>query len=215
MRAVEGRKYLNSGERLMEFTQDRTVKLVAVLLLLAALTQPIYTALYLGAPDVDRSFLWRFEGLLFVLMAALAGSALVMAKRCTLGFSAIAMASVLNVIQVGVGLTQFGPFRAAAEANDALDGIAFSVVAFSFFGYNAAKILLGLAAIEFGRAKQKAGGKLLGGLTVLVGLVALVANALVMMFGLEGFVPSPIAGGSGVVATLLLALCLFGLKDEN
>lgn len=199
----------------MDVTQDRTVKVIAGLLLLAALTQPIYTYLYLEAPDVDRSFIWRFEGLLFVLMAAFAGSALVTAKRLTLGFSAIAMAAVLNVVQVGVGLTQFGPFRAAAQANPELEGVAFSVVAFSFFGYNAAKILLGLAAIVFGMAKMKAGGKLLGGAAALVGVIALVANALVMMFGLDGFVPSPVAGGSGVVATLLLALCLFGHKDES
>ena len=198
----------------MEFTQSRTVKIVAILLLLAAITQPIYTALYLGAPDVDRQFLWGLEGLLFVLLAAFAGSALVMAKRYTLGFSAIAFCAVLNVVQVGVGLTQFGPFREAAELNPDLSGVAVSVVAFSFFGYNAAKILLGLAAIVFGMAKMNQGGKALGGLTALVGVVAFVANTLVMMFGLQGFLPSPVAGGSGVVATLLLAICLFSVSDE-
>lgn len=198
----------------MEFTQSRTVKIVAILLLLAAITQPIYTALYLGAPDVDRQFLWGLEGLLFVLLAAFAGSALVMAKRYTLGFSAIAFCAVLNVVQVGVGLTQFGPFREAAALNPDLSGVAFSVVAFSFFGYNAAKILLGLAAIVFGMAKMNQGGKALGGLTVLVGAVAFVANTLVMMFGLQGFLPSPVAGGSGVLATLLLAICLFSVSDE-
>lgn len=199
----------------MDLSHSRTVKILAILLLLAAVTQPIYTALYLGAPEVDRQFLWGLEGLLFVVTAAFAGSALVMAKRYTLGFSAIAFAAVLNVVQVGVGLTQFGPFREAAEANPELGGVAFAVVAYSFFGYNAAKILLGLAALEFGMAKMKAGGKALGGLTALVGAVAFVANTLVMMFGLNGFVPSPIAGGSGVLATLLLAFCLFGVSGES
>lgn len=199
----------------MDLTQSRTVKIIAILLLLAAVTQPIYTALYLGAPEFDRQFLWGLEGLIFVLLAAFSGSALVMAKRYTLGFSAIAFSAVLNVVQVGVGYTQFGPFREAAEANPDLSGVAFSVVAFSFFGYNAAKILLGLAAVVFGMAKLKAGGKALGGATVLVGAVALVANTLVMMFGLNGVVPSPIAGGSGVLATLLLAICLFGVSDQE
>lgn len=199
----------------MDLSHSRTVKILAILLLLAAVTQPIYTALYLGAPEVDRQFLWGLEGLLFVVTAAFAGSALVMAKRYTLGFSAIAFAAVLNVVQVGVGLTQFGPFREAAEANPELGGVAFAVVAYSFFGYNAAKILLGLAALEFGMAKMKDGGKALGGLTALVGAVAFVANTLVMMFGLNGFVPSPIAGGSGVLATLLLAFCLFGVSGES
>lgn len=199
----------------MDFTHNQTVKFTAILLLLAAISQPIYTALYLGAPDVDRRFLWGLEGLIFVLLATFAGSALVTAKHYVVGFSAIAFSAVLNVVQVGVGLTQFGPFREAAEANPELGGVAFSVVAFSFFGYNAAKVLLGLAAIVFGVAKMKAGGKLLGGLTALVGLVAFVANTLVMMFGLNGFLPSPIAGGSGVLATLLLAICLFGLKQDE
>ncbi len=199
----------------MDFTHNQTVKFTAILLLLAAISQPIYTALYLGAPDVDRRFLWGLEGLIFVLLATFAGSALVTAKHYVVGFSAIAFSAVLNVVQVGVGLTQFGPFREAAEANPELGGVAFSVVAFSFFGYNAAKILLGLAAIVFGMAKLKAGGKLLGGLTALVGLVAFVANTLVMMFGLNGFLPSPIAGGSGVLATLLLTICLFGLKQDE
>ena len=199
----------------MELTQSRTVNVVAILLLLAAITQPIYTALYLGAPEIDRQIIWGVEGLLFVLLAAFAGSALVMAKRYTLGFSAIAFASVLNVVQVGVGLTQFGPFRAAAEANPDLGGVAASVVAFSFFGYNAAKILLGLAAVDFGMAKLKNGARLLGGITVLVGAIAFIANTLVMMFGREGVVPSPVAGGSGVLATALLAICLFSLKHED
>lgn len=199
----------------MDLTHKTTVKIVALLLLLAAVTQPIYTALYLGAPEIDRQFLWGIEGLLFVLLAAFGGSALVMAKRHTLGFSAIAFASVLNVVQVGVGLTQFGPFHEAAEANPELSGIGLSVIAFSFFGYNAAKILLGLAAIEFGRARMIAGGKTLGGLTVLVGAAAFLANTMVMMFGLDGFLPSPLAGGTGVLATLLLAICLFGLNSED
>jgi hypothetical protein len=199
----------------MELTQSRTVKIVAALLLLAAISQPIYTAMYLGAPDVDRRIIWGFEGLLFLLLAAFAGSALAMARRDTLGFSAIAFGAVLNVVQVGVGLTQFGPFREAAEANAELSGVAASVVAFSFFGYNGAKILLALAAVVFGLSRMREGGKVLGGVTVLIGAVAFVANTIVMIFGLQGFLPSPVAGGSGVLATLLLAICLFGIKNED
>lgn len=199
----------------MEFTQSRTIRILAILLLLAAITQSVYTALYVNAPDIDRKLLWGMEGLIFVLLAAFAGSALVMAKRYALGFSAIAFSAVLNVIQVGVGLTQFGPFGAAAEANAGLDDVASSVVAFSFFVYNAAKILLGLAAVVFGMAQMKDGNKALGGVTALVGAVAFAANSLVMMFGLNGFLPSPVAGGSGVAATLLLALCLFSIRSED
>lgn len=199
----------------MELTQSRTVKIIAILLLLAAISQPIYTALYLGAPEIDRSLIWGIEGFIFVVLAAFAGSALVMAKRYTLGFSAIAFSAALNVIQVGVGVTQFGPFREAAIAVSDLEGVASSVVAFSFFGYNAAKILLGLAAIVFGMAKLKQGGKLLGGLTVLFGAAAFVANSIIVVVSRDGFLPSPVAGGTGVVATLLLALCLFSVADDS
>lgn len=199
----------------MDLTQDRTIKIVAILLLFAAISQPIYTALYLGAPDFDRKFLWGLEGLIFVLLAAFAGSALVMAKRYTLGFSAIAFSAVLNVMQVGVGLTQFGPFGAAAKLDPALGGVASSVVAFSFFGYNAAKILLSLAAIVFGMGKLGEGSKVLGGVTAAVGVVAFIANTLVLMFGSKGIVPGPVAGSSGVLATFLLALCLFSISKKQ
>ena len=200
----------------MELSHNRTVKIIAVMLFLAGISQPIYTALYTLVPEFgQRKALWGFEALLFVVLTAFAGSALVKAKHYTLGFSAIAFSAVLNVVQVGVGLTQFGPFRAAAQVNPELGGAAFSIVAFSFFGYNAAKILLALAAIVFGMAKIGEGNKALGGVTVAVGVVAFVANALVMTIGVQGFVPRPFAGGSGVLATLLLSLCLFSVKTEN
>ena len=211
----------------MDLTHSRTVKVIAILLLLAAIIQPIYTALYMAAPELNRQFLWGVEALIFVLMTAFAGSALVMAKRYTLGFSAIVFSAVLNVMQVGIGLTQFGPFRAAAQANPDLSGLAFSVLAFSFFGYNAAKVLLALAAVVFGmallgeakKAQDKGQGKnlskLIGGAAILTGVIAFFANALVMMLGTKGIVPRPLAGGSGVVATFFLALSLFRLNHED
>lgn len=203
----------------MELTQNRTIKTLAILLFLAALIQPLYTLLYtLEVPSEDRLILWRFEALIFVLMAAFAGAAMVQEdKRYALGFAAIAFSTVLNIPQVGIGLLQFGPFRVVAGADPTLKPIAGSVVALSFFLYNAAKVLLGLAAIIFGLEKLKNGGKILGGLALAAGTVALIGNTMVMMFGIQGFFPRPIAGGSGVVATLLLAICVFtlGPKDQT
>ena len=200
----------------MELTQVKTIKAIAVLLLLSAITQPIYTALYLGAPDVaSRDALWGLEGLVFVFLTAFAGSALVMAKRYTLGFSAIAFSAVLNVVQVGVGYTLFGPFGQVAQANAELGAVSFSVVLFGFFIYNAAKILLGMAAVVFGMAASNQGRKALGRITTIVGAVAIVANAIVLMLGIAGAFPSPIAGGSGVAATLLLAICLLSLNKDD
>ncbi|MEO1407650.1 MAG: thiamine biosynthesis protein ThiC [Pseudomonadota bacterium] len=199
----------------MELTQSGTIKAVATLLLLAAISQPIYTLLYLQAPEVDRQFLWGLEAVLFVVLAALAGSALAMAKRYTLAFSAIAFSAVLNVVQVGVGLVQFGPARDASQAGGEVAILAGSIFAFSFFAYYAAKVLLGLAALVVGMGKMGEGGKALGGLTAVAGVVAFAANAILIMFGRDGFLPSPVAGASGVVATLLLALCLFSLRGDD
>ena len=202
----------------MEFTLKRTVQVTAFLLLLAAVTQALYTALYIAEADVPRQLLWGLEGLIFVLLAAFAGSALADSKRFSLGFSAIAASAVLNVVQVGVGLTMFGPFREAAGAVDGMAPAAGGVVAYSFMVYNAAKILLGLAAFVFGMANMNAGGggaKALGAITALVGLVAMVANAASMAMGRTVFGDLPLAGGSGVLATLLLALCLSAaVKDD-
>ncbi|MEM6857990.1 MAG: thiamine biosynthesis protein ThiC [Pseudomonadota bacterium] len=201
----------------MEFTFKRTTGIVAALLLIAAITQAIYTGLYIAKMDVPRQLLWGSEGVLFTILAAFAGSALAQAKRFHLALAAITAAAILNVVQVGVGLTLFGPFREAASAVPEMAPAASGIVAFSFMVYNAAKVLLALALLAVGLVKLEEGGKLLGGASVLTALVAVVSNA-VVMYGLQysitsegGFMP---AGGSGVVATVLLAVCLFSISGE-
>jgi hypothetical protein len=196
----------------MEFTQKQNIQMIAALLILTVITQAIYTALYVAASDVPRHWLWGLEGLVFVLLCALAGSALVQAKSYALGFSAIFASALLNIVQVGIGLTQFGPFREAAQGVEALAPAAGSVVALSFFIYNAAKILLGLSAVVFGKAISQMGSKAIGNLTLFVGLAAIVTNAIVMMYGRIESIPS---GATGVAATLLLAICLLKLRLED
>ena len=196
----------------MESTQKQNTLHISILLLLAVATQVLYTVLYVAAKEVPRIWLWGVEGLIFVLLAAIAGAALVMAKRYALGYSAIFVSAILNVVQVGIGLTQFVPFREAAQAAEALAPAAGSVVALSFFIYNAAKVLLGIASVVFGIAVVRAGSKWLGRLTALVGATAFASNAIVMMFGRIEAIPS---GASGVIATLLLAVCLLKLRSEE
>lgn len=196
----------------MELTQKQNRRVISALLLLTVITQALYTLLYVTASDVPRQWLWGLEGLVFVLLVAIAGSALVQAKKYTLGFSAIFASAILNVVQVGVGLTQFGPFREAAQSVEAIAPAAGSVVAFSFFVYNAAKILLGISALVFGNALLESGSKVLGRLTVLLGSVAIVTNTIVMMFGRIDAIPS---GATGVVATLFLAVCLLKLRSDD
>ena len=196
----------------MELTQKQNIKLVCALLFLAVVTQAAYTGLYVAAKDVPRLWLWSVEGLVFIVLIAVAGAALVKAKEYTLGFSAIFASAILNFIQVGIGLTQFGPFREVAQNVEAIGPVTGSVVALSFFIYNGAKILLGISALVFGSAVSQAGSKVIGRLTIFGGLVAIVANTVVMMFGRMGGIPS---GATGVVATLLLAICLLKLQSED
>jgi len=196
----------------MEFSQKQTIQAVAMLLLLTVITQAAYTALYVGAKDLPRLWLWGVEGLVFVLLAALAGSALVQAKQFSLGFSAIFASAILNLVQVGIGLTQFGPFREVAQSVDGLAPAAGGVVALSFFIYNAAKVLLGLAALVFASAEIRNGSKALGVVTFALGSIAIAANAIVMAAGKISGIPS---GALGVVATLFLAICVFKLRTED
>lgn len=194
----------------MDISFQRTVQVVAILLLALAATQTIYTGLYIAELDVPRQALWGLEGVLFTLLAAFAGAGMVEDRRMALGWSAIAFGAALNVVQVGVGLTLFGPFREAANSVEALAPVAGAVVAFSFFVYNAAKILLGIAALSFGLARLRDGATLLGRSAVAVGVIAIIANAAVLAMGRGSIIPSPVAGASGVVAGVLLALCLWG-----
>ena len=196
----------------MDFTQKQNIRMVSALLLFTALSQAIYTLLYVVAKDVPRLWLWGIEGVVFALLAAIAGSALVQAKSHSLGFSAIMVSAILNLIQVSIGLTQFGAFREAAQNIEGIAPAAGGVVAFSFFIYNGAKVLLGLSAIVFGTAVLQSGSKLLGRLTILVGAIALSANAIVMVMGRIQAIPS---GASGVVATLFLAICVYKLASDD
>jgi hypothetical protein len=201
----------------MGFTYIRTVQVTTYLLLILAITQAIYTTLYIAEVSIPRQLLWGLEGFLFTILIAFAGAAMAQAKNYQVGWSAIAFSAVLNVVQVSIGITMFGPFREAASQLEALEPLAGAVVALSFMIYYAAKLLLGFAALIFGIAKMSSGSKTLGGLTVLVGVVAMLANAILIMFGRDAFLPSAVAGGTGVLATFLLALCLSsaGRKDED
>jgi hypothetical protein len=201
----------------MGFTYIRTVQVTTYLLLILAITQAIYTTLYIAEVSIPRQLLWGLEGFLFTILIAFAGAAMVQAKNYQVGWSAIAFSAVLNVVQVSIGITMFGPFREAASQLEALEPLAGAVVALSFMIYYTAKLLLGFAALIFGIAKMSNGSKTLGGLTVLVGVVAMLANAILIMFGRDAFLPSAVAGGTGVLATFLLALCLSSTerKDED
>jgi hypothetical protein len=199
----------------MKFTNVQTVQITSYLLLALVATQTFYTVLYVAEISPPRQLLWGLEGVFFTVLAAFAGAAMVQSKNYQVGWSAIAFSAVLNIVQVSIGLTLFGPFGEASSQLDALAPLIGAVVGLSFMLYYAAKLLLGFAALIFGIAKITGGAKALGGLTALVGVVAMLSNTVLITFGRDVFLPSAVAGGSGVLATLLLAFCLMSVARED
>ena len=65
----------------MNFTPKQLTQFSAYILLVLALTQVVYTALYVAKLDVPRQFLWGSEGLLFTVLIAFAGAATVQLKE--------------------------------------------------------------------------------------------------------------------------------------
>lgn len=199
----------------MNFSLTTTIQVTAFLLLSLAVTQGVYTLLYVAQVDVPRGIIWGIEGVLFTFLTAFACAAMVQAKNYHVAWSAIAVSSVFNLVQVSIGLTMFGPFGEVAKEVEGLAPAASAVVALSFMIYYAAKILLGFAAVILGMAKLEQGSKALGGVTAAIGGIALLANSILVVFGREGFLPSPVAGASGVMATILLALCLLTMIHQD
>ncbi|ATC86533.1 hypothetical protein [Pseudoalteromonas arctica] len=199
----------------MEFTTKRTMLITASLLLVLAITQAIFTALYSAEISFSRQYSWGLEAVVFTLLVAFAGSAMVQAKNSQLGWSAITFSAILNIVQVSIGLTLFSTFGKVSGAVEGAQPLISGVVSLSFMIYYAAKLLLGLAALVFGLSFIAKGGKAIGVLTALAGGVAILANAILIIFGRDGFMPSGVAGASGMIATLLLAICLICLNRKQ
>ena len=98
----------------MEFTLKRNVQIVTYLLLALVVTQAIFTVLFNLKIAGPRPLLWGLEAVLFTILAAFFGAALVQARNYHLGWSAIVFSAVLNVVQVSLGIKLFGPFGGAA-----------------------------------------------------------------------------------------------------
>ena len=199
----------------MEFTHKRTIQITASLLLLLAITQAVFTALYSGGISFSRQQAWGGEATIFTVLVAFASTAMVQAKEAQLGWSAIAFSAVLNIVQVSIGLTLFSTFGQVAGAVEGTKPLIGGVVSLSFMIYYTAKLLLGIAAVVFGLSLLAKGGKAIGGLTAIAGTVAMLANTILIIFGRDGFLPSGVAGASGMIATLLLAICLISQNRKS
>ena len=199
----------------MEFTHKRTIQITASLLLLLAITEAVFTALYSGGISFSRKHAWGGEATIFTVLVAFASTAMVQAKEAQLGWSAIAFSAVLNIVQVSIGLTLFSTFGQVAGAVEGTKPLIGGVVSLSFMIYYTAKLLLGIAAVVFGLSLLAKGGKAIGGLTAIAGTVAMLANTILIIFGRDGFLPSGVAGASGMIATLLLAICLISQNRKS
>lgn len=189
----------------MDIAPQHAARIVIVALVSLVVTQAIYFTLYSSHAEINRPLIWGFEAAAYLAIAVCALTGLARGTGPGAGWAAIAISGVLNAVQIGMGLTLFGPLHAAGEA---LAPVYDAVVAGAFYLYFAGRALFGFAALLFGLGAWRAGGgaaKALGGLAMLAGLAALALNLPAMALGMDLLLP---AGASGTLAMLLLALVI-------
>lgn len=193
----------------MSFTPRGGARIAAIALLGTVATQLFYIAVVSPTDDaLLRKITWTSEMALYSLVTVVA---LVLAARAKspLVWAAIALAGLVNVIQVGIGLAEFGP------AHDASDPKVFaSVLGGAFFLYFHGKAMIGMAALGAGLGFVRRGPgwrRGLGWLTAVAGLAAAVLNLLGMADGM-GIVFE--AGAAGTAATALFALVVLLHPDD-
>ncbi len=210
---------------LTDLQPPRSGAIVATALIATVVTQILYMA-FLGGPQpsdpsagisnadivsyfTDRwqeaAIVWTVEAAAFIAIAA--GSLVGLASgRHRLGWAALALAGVFNIVQIGIGLSLFKP---VAMAGEAYTWMFWAIVSGAFAFYFIAKIALGIAAFAFGlilmREASGLGSRIVGGLTVLLGVAAAIANTVALGAGMSWLI---FAGASGTLAALMLAASL-------
>lgn len=211
----------------MEMTNDnltsgRAVKLTALAMIVVVLTQIAYMTVK-GAV-ITGPMIWGTEAIAFLAIAVLAlmmladNSARGTANNggaplaSPLAWISLSLFGLFNTVQVGMGLTMFGP---VGDAGEALAPVMDAIVGGAFFFYFAGKVMVGVAAIAFGLALLKAGGgaaKVIGGLAALAGLAAVLTNIAGMLMGRDVVT---IAGAAGTAATLFAAIAVLMLAPKT
>ncbi len=189
----------------MSITPRHAAQITATLLIAVVVTQIVYFTLSSVGADINRMIIWTAEAAAFLGISAFALAAMAHSRRHAAMWAAIAVGGMLNVIQIGMGLTMFVPLSDAGETM----APAFSaVLAGAFFLYFAAKFLFGGAAIAVGLTLMRSAGgagKAIGVLAGLTGLAAMAANLYAMATGMDAVFP---AGAAGTAATAFLALAI-------
>lgn len=194
----------------MNFTPRGASTMVAIALLATVATQLFYIAVVSPADDaLLRKITWLTEMAAFSLISVCA-LALVARGYMPLVWSAVALAGLVNILQVGIGLAQFGP---AGEATD--PKVFAGVLAGAFFLYFHGKAMLGMAALGLGFGMWRSGtrlGKLLAVLGIVSGLAAAGLGLLGMADGMAWVFP---AGAAGTIATAVLAILVLARREEG
>ncbi|MXO95385.1 hypothetical protein GRI34_03000 [Erythrobacter aquimaris] len=179
---------------------------VGAALLLTVASQVFYITVVSGSEnEMLRPLTWFTE--LFAFSAVSIFALALAARRPDQSplWAAIAVSGMLNLLQVGMGLSMFAPAMEASESEPQLFA---AILAGAFFLYFLAKLILGAVAIALGSGIWRSGpvwAKGLGVLTALAGLGAIGLNLLAMVDAKAWTFP---AGGVGTVATALVALSL-------
>lgn len=185
-------------------SEIRPMSIIPTLLVTIVLTQIAYIVKSTFKIDIPSTAIWSLEAVTFLAITVLALVAMVQKGPLTLASAAIAMGSLLNVFQVGMGLTMFSPL---SDAGEAMAPVYETVVALAFFLYFAGKLLFGFAALVAGWLLLRGTGsaRIAGALAVAAGLAAILVNLGGIVVGMPWLYA---AGATGTVATLLLALAL-------
>jgi len=188
----------------MDQRANKAISIIPVLLASIVLTQIIYIAKSTYKIEIPSFAIWSVEAVLFLALAVSGLVAMLQKGQNALAFAAIAMGAMLNVFQVGMGMTMFTPLSDAGTSQEAVYG---AVVAMAFFLYFSGKLLFGFAAVSVGQRLMRETGsnRIAGLLAIASGLIAILVNFGGMAIGMAWLYP---AGATGTLATLFLALAL-------
>ncbi|NNC59627.1 MAG: hypothetical protein HKO05_06510 [Erythrobacter sp.] len=185
----------------MHFTLRGAVIVVSIALLATVATQLFYIGVVSPSDSaVLRKVTWTSEMILFSLVA---WAALPLAARGTmpLVWSAVAIAGLVNLIQVGMGLLEFPQAQQAAD-----EQVFKTVLNGAFFLYFHGKMMLGIAAIGLGLAATR----LPGAFSTVMGWASIasgIATAILSIYGMANGMELVFAtGAAGTAATALLAM---------
>lgn len=194
----------------MEMTTPRSAKLAALAMIVVALTQVAYITL--KGEAITGPMIWSLEAIAFLAITLLALVPLARGAAGTLGWAALALFGLFNVVQTGMGLTMFGP---VGDAGEALAPVMDAIVGGAFFFYFAGKVMVGIAGLALGAVllrEAATGAKAVGGLAALTGLAALLVNLAGLLMGMDMVFA---AGATGTAATVFTATAIWMLAGRQ